>query len=235
LQISQSDLDVGEHIGGGSLGVVFKGTWRGRGGHSTVAIKKVSFSTPNLINSKLIISQIHTQDKETVLDICKELNTIASLRFQHICQVHGACIINEKEVWLVLEFVEGGNLHDFILNHRPLSWEMQISFAIQAAKALNFLHSSSTPILHQGIKSSSFLIRDRSKLLLTDFVLAKTKNLVTAQTFDVGALKWAAPEVLTEDPPRVSEKSDIYSLGLVFFEIVSGELPFLREMNIRNL
>jgi serine/threonine protein kinase len=155
---------------------------------------------------------------------------MASLRFQHMCQLHGGCVINDKEVWLVLEFVEGGNLHDFLSNFGPLSHKLQLSFFIQAAKAINYLHTAPSPILHRDIKSFNFLVRDKSQILLTDFGLSKAAEFVNSQTFTIGTLKWAAPEVL-DDSPRWSEKADIYSLGMVFFEIVSCEIPFQNDQS----
>jgi serine/threonine protein kinase len=160
---------------------------------------------------------------------------MASLRFQHICQVHGGCVINDKEVWLVLEFVEGGNLQDFLSNFGgPLPHDLQLSFFLQAAKAINYLHASpSSPILHRDIKSPNFLVRDKSKLLLTDFGMSKATEL-TSQTTTIGTLRWAAPEVLSCNS-NWSEKADVYSLGMVFFEIVSREIPFQGDENFLHI
>jgi serine/threonine protein kinase len=158
---------------------------------------------------------------------------MASFRFQHICQVHGGCVINEKEVWLVLELVEGGDLQEFLTNFGPLAHELQLSSFIQAAKALNYLHTSPSPILHRDIKSSNFLVRDKSKLLLTDFGLSKAKDFVSSQTFTTGTVTWAAPEVLSNS--NWSEKADIYSLEMVFFEIISCELPFQNYKNLGSI
>jgi serine/threonine protein kinase len=173
------------------------------------------------------------QDTGTVQGICRELETMASLRFPHICQVHGGCVINKKEVWLILEYVEGGNLNDFLTEFGPLRHELQLSFFIQSAKSINYLHSSPSPILHRDIKSSNFLVRDKSELLLTDFGLSKTAEFVTSQT-TIGTFRWAAPEVLNKSP-KWSEKADIYSLGMVFFEIVSCKIPFNEDKNFMRI
>jgi serine/threonine protein kinase len=156
---------------------------------------------------------------------------MASLRFPRICQVYGGCVINDKELWVVLEFVEGGNLHNFLFNFAgPLPHDLQLSFFIQAAIAINYLHTSPSPILHRDIKSHNFLVRDKSKLLLTDFGLSKAVELVTSQTHTLGTLRWAAPEVVSDS--KWSDKADIYSLGMVFFEIVSREIPFQNNTNL---
>jgi serine/threonine protein kinase len=112
-------------------------------------------------------------------------------------------VVGDEEVWLVLEFVEGGSLYDLLAHSSGLlSWDLQLSFALQAAKAINYLHTSSPPVVHKDVKSANFLIKDKNKLLLTDCGLA----------------------YLTSGPDEAeqcSEKVDIYRLGSVFFEIVS--------------
>jgi serine/threonine protein kinase len=159
------------------------------------------------------------------------METMASLRHQNLCQVLG-CVIIEREVWLVIEFVEGGNLHDCITRFRPLSLELQLSFAIQAAKAINFLHTSPTPVLHKILNAFKFLVtKNKSTLLLTAFGFSKAKEFLTSHTATIGTLKWTAPEVLN-DSPMWSEKADIYSLGMVLLEIFTGETPFKDDTNM---
>jgi serine/threonine protein kinase len=167
-----------------------------------------------------------------MLDICAELEIMAPLRFQHICQVYKGCVVNEKTLWLVLEFIDGGNLKEFLTTHGPFPFEKQLSFAIQATKAVHFLHNNNPPILHRDIKSYNFLVKDLSVIILTDFGLAKAKDFITSQTPTIGTLHWTAPEVFDA---KWSEKADIYSLGMVFFEIISGEIPFQHDENLRSV
>jgi serine/threonine protein kinase len=139
LRIPQEDLEIGKYIGGGSFGALFRGVWKRRGGYSDVFIKKV---VPNISIPKkkkktwslLLQKKIRTQEEQTVADICKELETMVALRFQHICQVHGACVLEDKEVWLVLEFVEGGNLNEFLTKFGPLTRELQLSLSSKLPK-----------------------------------------------------------------------------------------------------
>jgi serine/threonine protein kinase len=128
---------------------------------------------------------------------------------------------------LILEFVEGGNLHEFLAHFGPLTQALQRTFFIQAARAINYLHTLPTPILHGGIKSLNFLVKDKSRLLLTDLGLSKAAALVTTQAL----VNWSAPEVLSTSPIW-TEKADIYSLGMVFFEIISREFPSKRKEHI---
>lgn len=164
--------------------------------------------------------------------ICKELNGMATLRFTHICQLYGVALVNDEELWMVLEYVDGPNLHDYLITHGPLSWDTQLSFALQATKALNYLHTLSPPLLHKDIKSLSFIADVNTKTIkLTDFGLSKATEFITSQTNVIGSLRWAAPEVVKVGKEKWSEKADIYSLGMVFFEILSCEFPFRFDSN----
>lgn len=161
---------------------------------------------------------------------------MSSLRFQNICQVHGGCVVSDMEVWLVLEYVEGGNLHDFLISSSsPLPYSLQISLSLQAAKALNYLHSGPAPLLHRDIKSLNFLMNTNAeKLLLTDFGLSQVKDTIPKNCTTIGTLRWAAPEVL-EDLPHWSEKADIFGLGMVFYEIVSQDIPYKNEKSFFSI
>lgn len=168
--------------------------------------------------------QVRAEERDTIDYLCKELNVMASLRFQNICQVHGGCVVSDMEVWLVLEYIEGGNLHDFLHSHSPIPLSLQLSLSLQATKALNYLHSGPAPLLHRDIKSLNFLMQG-DKLLLTDFGLSQVKDTIPNDCTTIGTLRWAAPEVLLEYP-HWSEKADIYGLGMVFYEIVAREIPY---------
>jgi serine/threonine protein kinase len=171
--------------------------------------------------------------------LCTELNGRATFKFKHICQLYGVSIVSDEEVWLVLEYVDGPNLHDFLVSNGPVSWYMQLSFALQAAKAINYLHSQNPPLLHKDIKSLSLIVDvSASTIKLTDFGISKASEFVTSQTNVIGSLRWAAPEVVKpgkQKEPKWSEKSDIYSLGMVFFEIIASEFPFRYDSNFGSI
>ena len=83
-------------------------------------------------------------DKEVVHEICKEFKTMQSVPFENICKVYGGCLVNNgEEVWLVMEFVDGGDLHNYLKNlEKPLPIDLLLSFFIQATKALASLHNA---------------------------------------------------------------------------------------------
>jgi len=195
----------------GSSGAVFKAQCKGRG---IVAVK-----------------MIRTQGRETFRDICKELTVMASLDYRHVCPVYGGCQVGDNELWIVLELVDGGNLKEFMDLRGPLSWEQKLSFSIQAAKAVNYLHYAPTPHLHRDIKSHNFLVKDGNTLMLSGFGMSKSLESISTRTTTFGTVRWAAPEVLSVDKVW-HEKADVFSLGMVLYEIVSGKIPFHNENNM---
>lgn len=169
-------------------------------------------------------------------EIFKELTTIMQHHHtEHICKVYGGCIVFSEnggpEAWLVMEYADGGDLHTFLTTYNgPLPEDLRYSFLCQATKALASLHNAPTPILHRDIKSLNFLVQLKDcKLLLSDFGLSKAKELIASVTSTIGTVRWAAPEILETNKPQWSEKADIWSLGMVFYEIVTQNLPYHEE------
>eukprot|EP00026_Physarum_polycephalum_P010141 Phypoly_transcript_10292.p1 GENE.Phypoly_transcript_10292~~Phypoly_transcript_10292.p1 ORF type:complete len:311 (+),score=28.63 Phypoly_transcript_10292:351-1283(+) len=220
LRISKDDLETEKFLGTGAYGAIFLGQWKSK-------------------NCKVAIKMVHVENNETMGMLCNELNAMANYKYKHICQLYGVSIISEEELWMVLEYVDGLNLHEYLISHKPVPWAAQISFALQAAKALNYLHSQNPPQLHKDIKSLSLLV-DAGTLTvkLTEFGISQASEFVTSQTNVIGSLRWAAPEVAKPSKlrePKYSEKSDIYSLGMVFFEIITGEFPFRYDSNFGSI
>lgn len=156
-------------------------------------------------------------------EICTEVQLIHSLSAGFTCKVYGGCIVNEKTFWMILKYADGGDLNKFLSSPSTiLSLSLQLSYCLQAAEAVYFLHCQE--ILHRDIKSYNFLlVKNNSKLILADFGTAK-RNQNAAQSL-VGTFAWMAPEIITETKPW-SIKSDVYSLGMVMYEIVSMQQPY---------
>jgi serine/threonine protein kinase len=110
--------------------------------------------------------------KEVLDAICKELTSMQSVRSEHICKTHGWCLFENYEVWLVMEFVDGGDLHNYLAKYgKPLPRDLQLSFFIQATKALHTFHAASTALLHKDIKSLNFLVS--TSVFYTSFLFCK--------------------------------------------------------------
>jgi serine/threonine protein kinase len=233
LRIAKQDLDILNYLKSDGLGAVFKGVWRRSEGKLDVAIKMVLiiiifiYTRIKVIHSYSHNIKIRTRGKEVLTDIFHELEIMSNLHFSNICNIYGACLVSEREVWLVLELADC-NLHDFLSSSTRLTYIQQLSFALQAAQALQYIHNLPTPLLHRDLTSRTILVQNKSKVMLSGFGLAKTFSIVTLQTETFGSLRYSPPEVLDETKTW-SDKSDIYSLGMVFFEMVTGQLPYQEE------
>ncbi len=123
---------------------------------------------------------------------------IANLRHPNIVRLWGVCVLKpEREIWVVLEFAKDGDLYQLLKSDADIDWFSRLkyflfplicifvfimfsSFAIQAARAVNYLHDREQPIIHRDIKSSNFLI-SKYKLILTDFGISKRTTTPTIQ------------------------------------------------------
>jgi serine/threonine protein kinase len=122
---------------------------------------------------------------------------MASLNSPHVCKVHGGVVVSDTEIWfvltfilyspllfliflrLVMEYLPGGSLHDFLHSRALLNGPTKFSLAYSAALAVNYLHTRTSPLLHRDIKSHNFLVKNGCELVLIDFGLSKTKEAIT--------------------------------------------------------
>lgn len=159
-----------------------------------------------------------------------------NLHHKHICSIYGysinTIVSTTPDVKLVMKYVAGGSLEQFLERNPNLSYYEIIRYCLQAARAVNYLHSHCTdnhhdPILHRDLKSANVLVdgerNEKSQLLLTDFGESNFQSQVTNTS--TGTLSFRAPETLGENPTW-SEKADIYSLGMLFYEIGTSQRPY---------
>src|SRR5690349_11294377 len=211
--VNYQDIIFGKVLGSGGFGEVYHGTWR----HSDVAIKK------------LLMKQITA---ESAQEFEAESQIMARLRSPNIVQFYGYAI--EPERCIVMEYCPNGSLYSVLHSDKPLEWSIRVNIALGAAKGLAFLHEER--ILHRDIKSLNILLTAHFEAKLTDFGLSKLKaetkshSAATKSNSAIGTLQWMAPELF--DPDGVyTGKSDIYSLGVTFWELASRKIPFEKAIN----
>ncbi|CAM4959577.1 unnamed protein product [Rotaria socialis] len=215
LHIPGHDLESEELIGQGGFADVYRGTWLSQ--HHRVAIKEIRIT--------------HLMD-DVRQDFLYEISAMCKIRFDHVLNIFGACI-EPNYYAIVVEYMSLGSLFNVLQKKQPhLSWPDRWSIALQMTKGVNYLHSMS--ILHRDIKSLNFLMEkavDGYLIKICDFGLAKIRQETSRQTADsnqqrvsVGTLQWKAPEVLKFGKP--SKASDVYSLGIVFWELATERVPY---------
>jgi serine/threonine protein kinase len=206
LIIPYSHLTFGRKLGNGGFGEVLLGEWR----HTEVAIKKL---------------RIKGMPPEILAAFKNEARIMARLNSPHTVRLYGITL--SPEYTLVMEYLPKGSLYDVLRTEKALPWSTRSQIALDMSIGLAFLHTEN--MLHQDLKSLNVLLDNQYRAKLADFGLSKIKRESSRTTSvpvqSVGALSWKAPELLKRGP-KYNAACDMYSLGMILWELSSGKLPF---------
>lgn len=158
-----------------------------------------------------------------------EAQAAASLTHPNIVQIYDVGTDNDN-YYIVMELVEGITLKEYILKHGALDWREAVNITIQICGALSKAHSRK--IIHRDIKPQNILITSDGIPKVTDFGIARAASTDTAtmKLDTIGSVHYSSPEQVRGG--YVDEKSDIYSIGVTFFEMITGKLPFDGESSV---
>lgn len=204
-----SHYKILEELGSGGMGIVYKAEDLNL--KRTVALK---FVVPRILRKK--------EDKERFL---REAQTAASLNHPHICTIYHIDEVGDN-TFIVMEYIEGQSLKE-IIGKGPLEPEKALDFAIQIAEGLEEAHEKN--IVHRDIKSSNIMVTSKAQAKIMDFGLAKivSKSQLTETALIMGTVAYMSPEQACGD--AIDHRSDIWSLGIVLYEMLSAHVPFQEE------
>ena len=190
-------------LGEGQFGKVYKTQWR----KLDVAIKKIDL---NNINN----------------EIYNEIAIWSSIRHPNIVSFLGISFDLNSNPLILLEFMEGGTLEEYMNNNKP-SYNKIIKYALDISKGLYFLHNCKPQIIHRDINPSNLLLdRKNSIIKLSDFGISKMyeNNDNIQMTGNSGTLRFMAPEVYFNK--FYNHKVDVYSFGMILYYLVYNIKPF---------
>ena len=226
-EIRFDDLEIGDLLGGGSWGRVYKARYH----ETTVAVKILlkdegKSSSSSRGNAESLLSM----DNEDMITLENEVCLMAKLHHPHVVHLLG---YTAYPAAIVQEYCSHGSLLSMLIDAKiepskaaELTWDRRVSIAIGTAKGMLYLHSQRpAPIIHRDLKAANVLITHDFTARVADFGLSKIMS-EAARSSSLEALnpRWLAPEVLTGTP--ATPASDVYAFGVLLWELLTWNVPW---------
>lgn len=202
-------FEILEQIGEGGMGLVYRARY--------------------VVNDRQIALKMlpaDVQDQTSLQRFEREMDVLKTLRHPNIVRCFGGTCENKRRFY-AMELIEGGTLEDKLREKGRLRWEAVVEYGLQMCAALEASHEKG--IVHRDVKPSNFLVTPSGKIKLSDFGLASVQDAqkITAAGKTAGTFLYMAPEQIRGLP--VTGKTDLYALGCVLFELITGRAPFIGE------
>lgn len=204
--------EVREVIGTGGMAVVYKA-------YCTVLNRYVAIK---------VLKEEYAQDEEFRKRFYNEAQAVAKLSQNNIVAIYDVCHADNSPEYIVMELCEGVTLKDYLRKKHHLTWQETLYFAQQVARALDHAHSRG--IIHQDIKPQNIMLLRDGTAKVMDFGIASFANSQETRKVSseaIGSVHYISPEQakgITAD-----FRTDLYSLGVVMYEMLTGTLPFRGE------
>ena len=205
---------IQEVVGRGGMGVVFKAVDTSL--DKVVALKALD---PVQAQSEQFLGRFRAEAR--MLGRLQHPNIVNVFAFRHI----------EPHLFIVMEFIGGGSLSDLISTQGALSWREAVPIMRQSMDAIAFAHKQG--VIHRDIKPRNIMLTRAGAVKVTDFGLAKIQEAsegsgLTRTGITAGTLYYMPPEQL-EGLSHVDHRGDVYSLGMTFYEMLAGRVPFDKQ------
>jgi hypothetical protein len=173
-----------------------------------------------------VLKEHYAQNQEFVERFIREARSAAALSHPNIVSIFDRGVSEDGTYYIAMEYLPGGTLKDRIMSEGTLSPQTAAQAALQTALALQAAHKRG--IIHRDIKPRNILISDSGDVKVTDFGIARAAEATTTASSNLGDIlgtaKYMSPEQAMGE--RVGPASDLYSLGVVLYEMLTGRVPF---------
>lgn len=201
-------LNMGPAFAQGAFGKLYRGTYNGE----DVAIKILERPENDPEKAQLMEQQFQ-----------QEVMMLARLKHPNIVRFIGAC--RKPMVWcIVTEYAKGGSVRQFLMKrqNRAVPLKLAVKQALDVARGMAYVHEFG--LIHRDLKSDNLLINADKSIKVADFGVARIEVKTEGMTPETGTYRWMAPEMIQHRP--YTQKVDVYSFGIVLWELITGMLPF---------
>ena len=225
--VQVQDVELGEVIGQGAFGKVHKGECD----FQDVAVK--------------VFEHAGAIPETIAAEVRREVKIMSELSHPNIVSLYGLVERAGQAPMLVMEFGAGGSLFSFLRlvrsGEQAFPWSHRLRMAFELSRGLAYLHKMG--VVHRDIKSLNVILDEDRHAKWCDFGLSATKEVLTTCTAQpegggrehvAGTLRWLAPEQFSLDDSSPSRGADVWSLGMVFFELAALKIPY-SSSNVRDV
>lgn len=205
-------FELEEQIGSGAMGVVYRARF---------------VKNDRRVALKLLPKEV-AANATLAARFQREMEILKDLRHPHIVHCFGGTC--EGDQWFyAMELIDGGSLAGLLADQGKLPWRKVVEFGLQICAALEYAHERG--IIHRDLKPGNLLLTKGGKIKLADFGLAMVaaETRLTSAGKTMGSLHYMAPEQIQGKPP-MSNRTDLYALGCVLFELLCARTPFTGEV-----
>jgi serine/threonine-protein kinase len=202
-----------EKIGEGGMGIVYKA--------------KCSLLN-RFVAVKILKSELST-DEDFIARFKREANSVANLSYPGIVSIYDVGVENNIN-FIIMEYINGKTLKQIIKENGRLSPLKTLEISLQIAKALQYAHKNN--VIHRDVKPDNIILTEDNIVKLMDFGIAKVTDSVTVTNSNkiIGSVHYFSPE--QAKGKFVDHRTDIYALGIVMYEMITGHVPFNGDTSI---
>ena len=212
-----------------NIGEVFDGRYKinrtiGVGGMAIV-YEATDLMTNKRVALKMLKDSI-SDNTQALRRFINESKAVAMLNHPNIVKILDVSVKTDHK-FIVMEYISGITLREYMNRKGALDWREATEFISQILLALDHAHMKG--VIHRDIKPQNIMVMEGGIIKVADFGIAKIPNAETVTMVDhaIGTIYYISPE--QAKGKKIDERSDIYSLGVMFYEMVTGRLPFLAE------